>query len=297
MTVNASRVRVAAVQYPLRPVAGFADFAQQLEHAVFVAADYGCDFVLFPELFTLQLLSAEVEKLPGTEAVERLTHHTPALRELFVELAQRHRINLVGGTHITRLADGQVRNVCHVALRDGSLHERHKLHATPSEARYWGVSGGGVADALPIDTDRGRIGIMICYDSEFPELARRLTDAGAGLFFVPYCTDDRHGYLRVRYCCQARAVENQTMLVLAGTVGNLPGVGNFDIQYAQNAVLTPCDLPFARDGIAAEATPNVDQILIADLDLSALATAREHGTVRNLADRRTDLYRVDWRAD
>lgn len=291
--MSKTQVRVAAVQHPVKPVAGFADFARQVEHAVFVAADYGCDFVLFPELFTLQLLSAEAEKLDGAAAVEKLTTYTAPLQALFVELAKKHRIDVIGGTHITRTAKG-IRNVCHVALRDGSLHERHKLHATPSERAYWGVQGGDADDALPIDTEHGRIGVMICYDSEFPELARRLTDEGVSLFFVPFCTDDRHGYLRVRYCCQARAVENQCALVLAGTVGNLPGVGNFDIQYAQNAVLTPCDLPFARDGIAAEASPNIDQILIANIDLAALATARERGTVRNLADRRRDLYRVDW---
>lgn len=291
---TSSKVRVASVQYPVHPVASFDDFARQVEHASFVASDYGCDFVLFPELFTLQLLSAEAEKLPGEAAIERLSHYTPRLRELFTDLARRHNINLIGGTHLSRIESGAIRNICYVALRDGQLHERHKLHATPSEARFWGVSGGGVRDAEPIDTDRGRIGVMICYDSEFPELARRLTDAGVGLFFVPFCTDDRHGYLRVRYSCHARAVENQAMLVLAGTVGNLPGVGNFDIQYAQNVVLTPCDTPFARDGVAAEATPNVDQILMADLDLSSLAAARSHGTVRNLADRRLDLYQVRW---
>ncbi len=288
-----SAVRVAAVQAPMKPVTGFAEFARQVQHAVLVAADYGCDFVLFPELFTLQLLSAEPAKLPGAAAVEALTAYTAQLRELFVELAQRHGINVIGGTHITRTEKG-IRNVCFVALRDGSLHERHKLHATPSERAFWGVGGGDADDAMPIETEHGRIGVMICYDSEVPELARRLTDAGAVLFFVPFCTDDRHGYLRVRYCCQARAVENQCVLVLAGTCGNLPGVGNFDIQYAQNVVLTPCDMPFARDGIAAEATPNVDQILIAEVNLAALATARERGTVRNLADRRTDLYRVQW---
>lgn len=291
--MSATQVRVAAVQYPVKPVAGFDDLARQVEHAVFVAADYGCHFVLFPELFTLQLLSAEPQRLPGAQAVEKLTAYTPQLRELFAGLAKKHRIVVIGGTHITNTAQG-IRNVCFVALPDGTLHERHKLHPTPSERTCWGVTGGTADDALPIDTEHGRIGVMICYDSEFPELARRLTEADVALFFVPFCTDDRHGYLRVRYCCQARAVENQCALVLAGTVGNLPGVGNFDIQYAQNAVLTPCDLPFPRDGVAAEASANVDQILIADVNLAALARARKAGTVRNLADRRSDLYRVHW---
>jgi predicted amidohydrolase len=85
---------------------------------------------------------------------------------------------------------------------------------------------------------------MICYDSEFPEMARHLTDAGVKLFFVPYCTDTRHGHLRVRYCCHARTVENQCYVVTAGLVGNIDNVANMDINYAQSAILTPSDHPF-----------------------------------------------------
>lgn len=285
-------VRVAAAQLSMRRMAHFDDFATQVAQAAHVAADYRCDALLLPELFTLQLASMQPGRLSGEETVALLTRHTERFRELLRTLAMQHGLHIVGGSHIARDADGVVRNTCHVALRDGSLHARAKLHPTPSERAFWGVSGGDSAE--PIDTDIGRIGVMICYDSEFPELGRHLTDAGADLFFVPYCTDDRNGYLRVRYSCHARAVENQCALVLAGTCGHLAGVGNFDIQYAQNVVLTPCDLPFARDGVAAEATANVEQLLVAELDLSLLAAARSHGTVQNLNDRRTDLYSVQW---
>ena len=286
-------VRVAAAQLAMRRVASFDAFAAQVEETVRIAADYRCDFVLLPELYTLQLASISPRMLGGAETVDALSAHTADLIELLSGAAQRHAVNVIGGSHIARDADGVVRNTCHIALRDGSRHARAKLHPTPSEREFWGVVGADRAD--PIDTDRGRIGVMICYDSEFPELGRHLTDAGAELFFVPYCTDDRHGYLRVRYSCAARAVENQCYLVLAGTCGRIEGVANFDIQYAQNAVLTPCDIPFARDGIAAEATANVDQVLIAPLDMAALRDARVRGTVRNLTDRRGDLYQVQWR--
>jgi predicted amidohydrolase len=100
--------------------------------------------------------------------------------------------------------------------------------------------------------------------------------------------------MRVRYCAQARAIENQCFVVLSGNVGNLPGVDNMDVQYAQSCILTPCDFPFARDGIAAEASENIETLTIADVNLADLTWARAEGTVRNLADRRFDLYRVDW---
>ena len=119
-----------------------------------------------------------------------------------------------------------------------------------------------------IQTDCGPIGVLICYDSEFPELARRLVDEGAKIIFTPFCTDTRQGYMRVRYCCQARAIENQCFVVMSGNVGNLPGVDNMDIQYAQSCIITPCDFPFARDGVAAEASENIEALTIADVNLS-----------------------------
>jgi predicted amidohydrolase len=114
------------------------------------------------------------------------------------------------------------------------------------------LKGGSSVDV--IQTDIGPIGVLICYESEFPELGGRLVDEGARIIFVPFCTDNRQGYMRVRYCAQARAIENQCFVVLSGNVGNLPGVDNMDVQYAQSCILTPCDFPFARDGIAAEAS-------------------------------------------
>ena len=289
-----ARVRVAAVQYGQRRVAGFEDFAAQVEEHVRIAADYGSDFVLFPELFTLQLLSAEPRLLPPAGAVERLSEHTPALTDLLRRLAGQYRIHVVGGTHPTRTPEGDLRNLCYVATRDGQLHRRDKLHITPSEQGSWAVEGGEATRAGVIATDAGPVGIMVCYDSEFPELGRHLADQGALVLFVPYCTDVRPGHLRVRYSCQARAVENQVYVVAAGNVGHCPNVANFDIQYAQSAVYTPCDFPFPPEGIAAEAAPQVEQIVFADLDLAALQQARREGTVKNLIDRRPALYDA-WR--
>jgi predicted amidohydrolase len=136
--------------------------------------------------------------------------------------------------------------------------------------------------------------VLICYDAEFPELARHLIDQGAMILFVPFCTDEPRGYLRVRYCCHARAIENQCYVVLSGVVGNLPNVENMDIHYAQSCILTPCDFAFARDGVAADTGANTETIAFADLRLADLRVARASGTVRNYKDRRFDLYRVNW---
>ena len=285
-------VRLATVQLQARAVADFDEFLKHIEYFVDVASDYESDFVVFPELFTLSLLSFEKDKLTPMEAIDRLTEHTEPLVDALSTMALAYNVNIIGGSHPTRTEDGEIQNIAYVCLRDGSVHAQEKIHPTPNEAYWWRIQGGD--EVSVIQTDCGPIGVLICYDSEFPELARRLVDEGAKIIFTPFCTDTRQGYMRVRYCCQARAIENQCFVVMSGNVGNLPGVDNMDIQYAQSCIITPCDFPFARDGVAAEASENIEALTIADVNLSDLTWARAEGTVQNLNDRRFDLYRIDW---
>lgn len=287
-----SSVRVATVQFQMRRISAIDEFEEQVEYWIDVASDYNADFVLFPELFTLELLSIDDKKLGPVEAIEKVADYTERYCRFMERMAVSYNINIVGGSHPTRVAAGEMRNISYVFLRDGSTHTQEKLHPTPSERRWWNIRGGYGASVIP--TDCGPIGVMICYDSEFPEMARHLVDQGAMLLFVPFCTDERRGYLRVRYCCQARAVENQCYVVTSGVVGNLPNVENMDIHYAESAILTPSDFPFARDGVAADTAPNTETIAIADLSIDDLLTSRQSGAVQNLRDRRFDLYRVDW---
>jgi predicted amidohydrolase/ribosomal protein S18 acetylase RimI-like enzyme len=286
-------VRVATVQYMQRRVNSFDEFLGFIEYFVDVVADYRADFVVFPELFPLQLLSITDQRLTPADAIEALTKYNEPFKVALREMAIRYNINIIGGSHPVRMDEGEVRNISYVFHRDGHISQQEKIHPTPNESYWWNIEGG--SEVVAIQTDCGPIGVLICYDAEFPELARHLVDQGANILFVPFCTDERQSYLRVRYCCQARAVENQCYVVMSGNCGNLPGVANMDIQYAQSCILTPCDFPFARDGIAADTTPNVETVAFADLRLESLMMARNAGTVQNLKDRRHDLYGVEWR--
>ena len=288
-------VRVGTVQYMQRRVTSFVEFMSFIEYFVDVVADYKGDFVVFPELITLQLLSIEDQELTPIQSIEALTKYTPRYVEAMQDLAVRYNINIIGGSHPTRVANGRVENISYVFHRDGRVDEQAKIHPTPNEVYWWNIEGGN--ELQVIDTDCGPIGVLICYDSEFPELGRHLVDQGAEILFVPFCTDERQSYMRVRYSCQARAVENQVYVVMSGNVGNLPNVANMDIQYAQSCILTPCDFHFARDGIAADTTPNVETVAIADLRPESLRVARNSGTVQNLRDRRHDLYQMKWRGN
>ncbi len=286
-------VRIATVQWQMRRITSIDEFEGQLEYWVDIASDYKSDFVVFPEMLTLQLLSLAERPLGPVDAIAQISEYTPRFVEFMEKLAVSYNINIIGGTHPSQMPDGEILNVAHVFLRDGSVHTQQKLHPTPSERHWWNIQGGRGNSV--IQTDCGPIGVMICYDSEFPEIARHLVDQGALMLFVPFCTDERRGYLRVRYCCQARAVENQCYVTLSGVVGNLPNVENMDIHYAESCILTPSDFPFSRDGVAADTAPNTETIALADLSISDLLTARQSGAVQNLKDRRLDLYQVAWK--
>ncbi len=286
-------VRVATVQFQMRKVDTEEQFQHQLEYFIDIASDYSADFVVFPELVTLALLSATNKKMRPEEAIDHLTNYTDRYIKFMQEMAISYNINIIGGSHPTKMPDGDIHNISYVFLRDGATYAQEKLHPTPNERYWWNIQGGEKLEM--IQTDCGPIGVLICYDTEFPETARHLVDQGALIIFVPFCTDERQGYLRVRYCSQAIAVQNQCYVVMSGTVGNIPDVENMDINYAESCILTPCDFPFARDGIAAICTANTETIAFADLQLENLLTSRQHGSVQNLRDRRFDLYNIQWR--
>ncbi len=285
-------VKVCTINFEQRKLRSFDEFQSILEYFIGVASEYSCDFVVFPEFVTMSLLSIDNQKYAPIKSLERLMEYTEQYVQFMNDAAVKFNINIIGGTHIIKNEHNEMQNVCFTFLRDGSVHKQAKIHPTPSEVDWWDIKGGDKLSV--IHTDRGAIGILICYDSEFPELARHLADQGAKIIFVPFATDTRQGYLRVRYSCMARTIENQCYVVMSGNTGNLPRVHNMDINYAQSAILTPSDFPFARDGIAAETDVNTEAVAIADLSISDLVKARNSGTVRNLKDRRHDLYRVTW---
>ena len=284
--IQVSPVRVCVVQFQMRYTADFAAFAHQCEYFVSVAGEYKCDFILFPELFTSQLLSLVKADSPAA-AVRRLSDFTDQYLELFTRLAVRYNVNVIGGSHFT-VEDDDLYNISYLFRRDGTLGKQYKLHVTPAERLTWGVKGGSRLEVF--DTDRGKIAIQICYDIEFPELARIAVERGAHIIFVPFATDERYAYLRVRYCAQARCIENHVYVAIAGNVGNLPNVENLGLHYAQSGIFTPSDIPFKRDAVAAECTPNIETVIFEDLDLDLLRKHRQSGSVLNWHDRRTDLY-------
>ncbi|WP_019425095.1 carbon-nitrogen hydrolase family protein [Paenibacillus sp. OSY-SE] len=283
------KMRVSAVQYHLHSISSFEQFAHQVEHYVKTAAEFEAEFVLFPEFMTTQLMSIGDEQGEAL-TIQDLPQYTEAYHTLFSRLAKQYNMHLIGGTHVIARND-KLYNVAHLFYPDGKVEEQAKLHITPFEVKDWNMAAG--EGVRVFHTEKGTIAILTCYDIEFPEIVRMVRAQGADVIFCPSCTDDRQAFYRVRYCCHARAIENQVYVVATGTVGSLPTVDLMRLNYGQAAVITPNDIPFPPRGIMIEGEINNDMIVTADLDVTLLHQVRERGSVTTWRDRRTDLY-TDW---
>lgn len=289
VAIKKSVVRLGLVQWQMRPFESMAAMCEQLEFFVDAVSGYQADFALFPEFVEAPLM-AEFNHLSEGEAIRKLAIYTEPLLDKFVEYAVAYNVNIITGSMPLIDEEGRLLNVGYLCRRDGTYERYEKLHITPSEASAWGMVGGNRLRVF--DTDCGKVGVLVCYDVEFPELPRLLAQQGMQMLFVPFLTDTQNGYTRVRNCAMARAIENECYVAIAGCVGNLPKVNNMDIQFAQSAVFTPSDFAFPTNGIKAEATPNTEMTLIVDVDLDLLKELHNYGSVRNLRDRRTDVYEL-----
>ncbi len=279
-------VRIGIVQWQMRAVTSLDDLMDQAEFFVSSLSNYKADFALFPEFFNAPLMGLK-QGQDSVEAIRFLASFTEEIKKRFSELAISYNINIIAGS-MPEVRDDRLYNISYLLHRDGDIDEQKKIHITPHEKKDWVIDSGNSIKVF--DTDAGRVGILICYDSEFPELGRMMSEKDVQIIFVPFWTDTKNGYQRVRLCSQARAIENECYVAIGGSVGNLPRVDNVDIQYAQSAVFSPSDIFFPHDATIAEASPNTEMIIFADVDLDKLKHLNTEGSVTNLRHRRMDLY-------
>ncbi|MEO9585836.1 MULTISPECIES: bifunctional GNAT family N-acetyltransferase/carbon-nitrogen hydrolase family protein [Marinobacter] len=289
LSVKKTQVRLGAVQWQMREFTSVEEVLEQVEYFVDALSDYKSDFALFPEFFNAPLMGL-TDQLDQTRAIRFLAGFTEQFRNQMSEMAVSYNINIITGS-MPLLENDRVYNVSYLCHRDGRVDEQRKIHITPHERRDWVIEGGEKFQVF--DTDAGRVAIMICYDIEFPELGRLAAIEEVDIILVPFWTDTKNGYLRVRHCAQARAIENECYVVITGSVGNLPKVENLDVQYAQSSVFSPSDFAFPHDAVMAETTPNTEMIMFSDMDLEKLKLVRNEGSVTNLKDRRTDIYELN----
>lgn len=277
------KLRIACAQYRIGQPADFATYANSMSAAVGEMARAGAQLIVLPEYISLEaaaIFSADIRSdfVASLQALQAI--HTDYLA-LASELARRHTVHLLAGTFLVESSPGRYRNRAYLIAPDGRIAWQDKLCLTGFE-RSSGVIDPG--DHLRVfDTEFGRIGIAICYDNEFPLYARAQAETGARLIIAPSCTDTEAGANRVRYGCQARAMENQIYVACAVTAGVAAWSPALDVNTGRAAIYSPVDRGFPDDGVIAMATPDED-FAIAELDLDALDRFRDEGQVGIRAD-------------
>ncbi|MEY4984496.1 MAG: hypothetical protein RIR62_2762 [Pseudomonadota bacterium] len=271
-------MRVAAAACPVEAPADFAAWQAKMAAWVADAAGQGASLLVFPEygLMELAALLPAGHAAEGPLALSGVAGFRPAVDDTLAALAARHGVHILGPTGPV-FADALPVNRATLYGPQGIVGHQDKQIMTRWERDAWIVRPGA---GLPVfDTPLGRIGVLVCYDSEFPLLARSLCERGAEILLVPSATDALSGYWRVRIGAMARALENQCVVVQAPTVGNAPWLPILDENVGAAAVYGPPDRGFPPTGVLAEGALNAPGWVYADVDLEAVRTARDDGAV------------------
>jgi predicted amidohydrolase len=277
-------IKIATAQYDISFLESWQQYQEKAERWVIEASEQGAKILLFPEYASMELAS-----LFGKEIYSSLSKQLAAMQalhndylDLFRELAKKYQCIIQAGTFPVKMDSGAYRNRAYLFMPSGQFDYQEKLMMTRFENEQWLIQKG--EELRCFNTEYGKIAINICYDSEFPMLARKQVEAGANLILVPSCTDTVAGYHRVKIGCQARALENQCYVVQSTLVGNAPWSEAVDVNIGAAAVYTPVDRGFPDNGILAEGKLNTVQWVIAEVSLSACGTVREQGQVFNYRD-------------
>jgi len=277
-------VKIASAQYDISFLEDWSSYRSKVERWVVEAVEQGAKILLFPEYASMELAS-----LFGEAVYSSLSKQLAAMQslhddylDLFRSLAKKYRCIIQSGTFPVKTDSGAYRNRAYLFMPDGQVDYQDKLMMTRFENEQWLIQKGEALRCF--DSEYGKIAINICYDSEFPILARKQVEAGANLILVPSCTDTLAGYHRVKIGCRARALENQCYVVQSTLVGNAPWSEAVDVNIGAAAVYTPVDYGFPDNGILAVGELNALQWVIAEVSLSACATVREQGQVFNYRD-------------
>ena len=282
MTESASKVRIAAAQYPLDQFAAFDAYVEKQARWIADAAVNGAQLLVFPEYGAMELAAPDAVACRNLEASLAATSQAtervlPHLRDL----AQKHRVHILATSGPWRIAPGRYVNRAHLISPSGHIGHQDKLIMTPFETD-WGIEPG--THNRVFETTIGRIGIAICYDSEFPLIVRAQCEAGADIILIPSCTEFPSGNQRVRTAAMARALENGCVTVQAPTVGAAPWSPAVDFNTGIAGIFAPSEHGLSDTGIVAEGTLNTPQWVYGDADLDHLRRVRASGEMRNSLD-------------
>jgi|TARA_R100000049_G_C1957434_1_gene117830 predicted amidohydrolase len=274
---------VAAAQYPIEMLRDWAAYGAKLECWVEEAALQGARLLVFPEYAAMELASLNPDTMGDLAgSIAHVDALLPQADALHAHLAARFDVHILAGSAPCLGGRGKFFNRARLFTPSGGVGVQDKLVMTRFEREEWDISPG--RELRLFDTDLGRIGIVICYDSEFPLIARALVEAGADMLLAPSCTDSSHGYWRVRIGAQARALEGQCYVVQAPTIGDAPWSPAVDVNHGIAGIYAPPDSPFSPTGVVAIGEPDRHQWVFGEIDTAIVDRLRADGGVLNVRD-------------
>ena len=276
-------LKVASAQYPIDQPATLQAWQDKIARWVADGAATGAEVLVFPEYAAIEQAAALGAQVYGNldATLQAVADLAPDRVSLHQELAAKHRVHILVGSGPSRKGEGRYVNAAQLVTPKGSVGVQEKLIMTPFETD-WGISPGGPARLF--DTGVGMIAINICYDSEFPLLARAMAEAGAEILLVPSCTERVSGYHRVRTGARARALENQIASIVSPTVGDALWSPAVDRNSGAAGIYVPSEQTVSDTGILAQGEMNAAQWVTAEIDLARLRHLRTSGEMRNYSD-------------
>ena len=278
------KIRVACAAWKLRPARRDSNYFAHFYDLVSEAHDEGASLIVVPELHVLELLPTAPDLYPE-KAAKYLVQFSAAIEEWIQRISDSSGMVIVGGSHFKETSAG-IKNVCAIGIPGHGVVLAEKNKLTVYERDIWDIQPGVGLARLP-----SSLGVTICYDSEFPEAGRVLAEAGTLIQCVPSWTETKRGFQRVRWSCQARAVENQIFVLHSSLVGDL-GREPVPHTFGSSAIIAPSVEPFPVHPILRETELNEEGVLLADLDMDQLQEAREDGEVTNWMDRAADSWNL-----
>lgn len=277
-------INIATAQYNISFLETWQKYQYKIESWVSEAALQDAKILVFPEYASMELASLFGEDVYSCLAKQLEAMQTLRLDyiDLFSSLAKKYGCYIQAGTFPVRIESGAYRNRAYLFQPDGHVDYQDKLIMTRFENEQWIIQSGTKIKCF--NTEYGKIGINICYDSEFPLIARKQVEMGCSLILVPTCTDTLAGYNRVKIGCQARALENQCYVAQSSLVGDAPWSEAVDVNVGSSAIYTPVDYGFPSDGVLAMGKLNAVQWVIAEVCLGEVETVRQQGQVFNHRD-------------
>lgn len=277
-------VKIAAAAYPLDVLETWQAYKDKQAAWVADAAGQGAQLLVFPEYGAMELATLAGDSIADDleAATQAVAERVAAANALHQRLARQHGVYILSGSAPVYEggARGRPVNRAHFFGPKGDVAFQDKQIMTRYEREHWDVVPGGPLKVF--DTPLGRIGVLICYDSEFPLLGKALESCD--ILLAPSCTEALAGYWRVRIGAMARALEMQAVTVQASVVGAAAWCDAVSMNTGAGGVFGPPDLGFPENGVLAEGEINLPGWTIADIDLAAIARVRAEGAVCNRRD-------------